>query len=104
MSTIFKKIIDKQVPANILYENDHILCFKDINSVAPKHYLIIPKKEINNVNGLHNSDKMLIGEMFIGAKHIAKLLNINAISNGLLIAGVPVIKIILISSFSFFSC
>ena len=43
MSTLFKKIIDKEIPADILYENDYILCFKDINSVAPKHYLIIFK-------------------------------------------------------------
>ena len=77
MSTIFKKIIDKKIPADIIYENDYILCFKDINSVAPKHYLIIPKKEINSVNELNNSDKMLAGEMLLGAKHIAKLLNID---------------------------
>ena len=77
MSTIFKKIIDKEVPADILYENDHILCFKDINSVAPIHYLIIPKKEIKSVNHLEESDKNIVGELFLAAQHIAKLLNID---------------------------
>ena len=77
MSSIFKKIIDKKIPANILYENDHILCFKDINSVAPIHYLIIPKKEIKTLNDLKNSDKLLVGELFLGAQHVAKLLNID---------------------------
>ena len=76
MSTIFKKIIDKEIPSDIIYENDKILCFKDINSVAPIHILIIPKKEISTVNDISDSDKNLIGEMFIGAKHIAKKLNI----------------------------
>ena len=77
MSTLFKKIIDKEIPADILYENDHILCFKDINSVAPKHYLIIPKKEIPTINDIEESDKLIIGEIFLGAKHVAKLLNID---------------------------
>ena len=77
MSTIFKKIIEKQLPADIIYENDKIICFKDINGIAPKHYLIIPKKEIATVNDIEDTDKELIGEMVLGAKHIAKLLNIN---------------------------
>ena len=77
MSTIFKKIINKEIPADIIYENDHILCFKDINGVAPYHYLIIPKKEIPTVNDINDGDKILIGEMFIGAKKIAKILNID---------------------------
>ena len=77
MTTIFKKIINKEIPADIIYENDKIICFKDINGVAPKHYLIIPKKEVSTINDIQDSDKDLIGEMFLGAKHIAKLLNIN---------------------------
>ena len=77
MSTIFKKIIDKKIPADILYENDHVLCFKDINSVAPIHYLIIPKKEITTLNDTKESDKALLGELFFSVKHIAKILNID---------------------------
>ena len=77
MSTIFKKIIDKEIPCDIIYENDKILCFKDINSVAPIHLLIIPKKEIATVNDIQKSDKELIGEMFIAAKNIAENMNIS---------------------------
>tara|TARA_B100000686_G_C15807128_1_gene487120 strand:+ start:151 stop:492 length:342 start_codon:yes stop_codon:yes gene_type:complete len=77
MSTLFKKIINKEIPSDIIYETEHILCFKDKNSVAPKHYLIIPKKEIINVNHLEDGDKILIGELFLAAKHVAKLLGID---------------------------
>ena len=47
-STIFTDIINKKLPADIIYENENILAFKDIAPVAPVHYLIIPKKEIKN--------------------------------------------------------
>ena len=77
MSTIFKKIIDKEIQSDIIFENDNVLCFKDINSAAPTHLLIIPKKEISTVNDIKNSDKELIGDMFIAAKDIAKKLNIS---------------------------
>ena len=77
MGTIFNKIINKEINSEIVYENDNILCFKDISSQAPIHLLIIPKKEIKTVNDIENSDKELIGEMFIVAKKIAKKLNIN---------------------------
>ena len=73
MSTLFKKIIDKEIPADILYENDHILCFKDVNSIAPKHYLIIPKKEIPTVNDIEESDKVIIGEMSLDQKNVEKI-------------------------------
>ena len=77
MSTIFKKIIDKEIKSDIIYESDKIISFKDINPIAPIHLLIIPKKEIPTVNDIQEDDKILIGEMFIAAKEIAKLLKIN---------------------------
>jgi len=77
MSSIFKKIINKEIQADIVYENDSILCFKDINAAAPIHLLIIPKKEISTVNDIETTDKELIGEMFIVAKKVAKKLNID---------------------------
>ena len=58
-------------------KNDLILCFKDINAVAPIHLLIIPKKEISTVNDIELTDKELIGEMFIIAKKVAKKLKID---------------------------
>ena len=77
MSTIFNKIINKEINADILYETDNILCFKDVSSQAPIHLLIIPKKEIKTINDIQNSDKELIGEMFIVAKKVTKKLNID---------------------------
>ena len=75
MSTIFKDIIDKKINAEIIYETEDIMAFKDINAVAPHHYLIIPKKEIKNVNNVENNDQLILGGLFIAAKIIAKKLN-----------------------------
>ena len=77
MPSIFKDIIDKKIKAEIIYENDDILCFKDVNPVAAIHILIIPKKEIPTINDISSNDKELLGEMFITAQKIAKKLNIN---------------------------
>tara|TARA_B100001750_G_C15231258_1_gene458238 strand:+ start:184 stop:525 length:342 start_codon:yes stop_codon:yes gene_type:complete len=77
MSTIFTKIINKEIPADIVHEDDISIAFKDINSKAPIHLLIIPKKEIKTVNDIDNSDKEIIGHLFIVAKKIAKKLKID---------------------------
>ncbi|MGI6680722.1 MAG: histidine triad nucleotide-binding protein [Bdellovibrionota bacterium] len=54
--TIFKKIIDKEIPATIVYESETVLAFKDANPVAPVHILVIPKKEIESVDSLSSND------------------------------------------------
>tara|TARA_B100001109_G_scaffold206682_1_gene173875 strand:- start:57 stop:398 length:342 start_codon:yes stop_codon:yes gene_type:complete len=72
MSTIFTKIINKEIPADILYEDDDILAFRDINPQAPIHFLVIPKKEIRTLNDIEEDDKDLIGKLFIIAKELAK--------------------------------
>ena len=72
MSTIFSKIINKEIHADILFENDKILAFRDISPQAPVHFLVIPKKEIRTINDINEEDKSLIGELFIVAKEIAK--------------------------------
>ena len=72
MSTIFSKIINKEIHADILFENDKILAFRDISPQAPVHFLVIPKKEIITINDINEEDKSLIGELFIVAKEIAK--------------------------------
>ena len=77
MSTIFKKIIDKEINADIVYENKNILAFKDVNPVSPIHILIIPKKEIPTINNISSDDKEILGEMLIVAKKIAEKLNVN---------------------------
>jgi len=55
--TIFQKIIDKELPADIIYEDDKSLVFKDINPVAPTHLLIIPKKQIEKISDAQKEDQ-----------------------------------------------
>ena len=70
---IFCKIINGEIPCKKVFENKHILAFDDIEAQAPIHVLIIPKKHISTINEIQFEDKDLIGEMFIGAKEIAKI-------------------------------
>ena len=72
MSTIFTKIINKEIPATIIYEDDEILAFRDISPQAPEHILVIPKKEIPTVNDIEEADAALVGKLFLKAKKIAK--------------------------------
>ena len=76
--TIFGKIIRKEIPAEILYEDDISIAFKDINPQAPTHILIIPKKHISTINDFNPNDSELIGEMFLVAQKLAKTENINS--------------------------
>ncbi|MCB0391409.1 MAG: histidine triad nucleotide-binding protein [Bdellovibrionales bacterium] len=75
--TIFKKIIDKEIPADIVYEDDICLAFRDITPQAPQHILIIPKKEISSLNKVTSEDKELLGHMLLMASEIAKKINIS---------------------------
>ena len=73
MSTIFSKIINKEIPADIVYESDNILAFKDINPQAPVHILIIPKTEIPKVTDLNGKEHAaLLGDMIDAANKLAK--------------------------------
>ena len=72
MSTIFTKIINKEIPADILFEDENVLAFRDINPQAPIHFLVIPKKEISTLNDLEEIDKDIVGELFMVAKNLAK--------------------------------
>ncbi len=77
MSTIFSKIINKEIPANIVFESDKVLAFKDINPQAPVHILIIPKIVIPKVTDISgNEHSQLLGEMIDAANKIAKDLGI----------------------------
>ena len=67
--TIFKKIIDRQIPADIVYETERVLVFKDIMPKAPIHLLVIPKKEMTN---LLEADAETIGELFETVKVVVK--------------------------------
>lgn len=77
MATVFTKIISREIPADILYEDDDILAFKDIHPLAPVHVLIIPKREIPTINDLQDDDALLVGRMILVARNIARDLNIS---------------------------
>lgn len=75
--TIFSKIIKKEIPADIVYETENILAFKDIRPQAPVHILIIPKIEIPKVTDVKGSEhSQLLGEMFDAANKLAEKLGI----------------------------
>jgi histidine triad (HIT) family protein len=77
MPTIFSKIINKEIPADVVFESDNVLAFKDINPKAPVHILIIPKIEIPKVTDIKGSEhSTLLGEMIDAANKIAKDLSI----------------------------
>lgn len=73
---IFCKIIAREIPAEIVYEDEDVVAFKDIHPVAPVHILIIPKKHIESINNLEESDKELIGTLVLTARNIAQNLRI----------------------------
>lgn len=72
MSCIFCKIINKEIPSNIVYEDEKVLALEDIKPKAPIHILIIPKKHIHNINNVESGDKELIGHLCFTAKIIAE--------------------------------
>ena len=69
--TIFAKIIRRELPADIVYEDDEILAFRDINPQAPTHVLVIPKVEIATVNDIRPEQAELVGKMVLAAQQIA---------------------------------
>lgn len=74
--TIFQKIINKEINADIIYEDEKSLVFRDINPVAPTHLLIIPKKQIEKISDANEEDKDLLGHLFLVAGKVAKELGI----------------------------
>ena len=70
--TIFSKIIQKEIPADIVYEDDLVLAFSDIAPQAPVHFLIIPKKVIPTVNDMTKEDEPALGRLFSVAAKLAK--------------------------------
>jgi histidine triad (HIT) family protein len=70
--TLFGKIIRREIPADIVYEDDEVLAFRDINPQAPTHVLFIPKKPIATLNDLTEDDAILIGKLAFRAARWAK--------------------------------
>jgi histidine triad (HIT) family protein len=72
MNCLFCKIIDKEIPAKIVYEDEHVLAFEDVSPQAPVHILIVPKKHISTLLDVKEEDNELIGRMFQAANVLAK--------------------------------
>jgi histidine triad (HIT) family protein len=70
--TIFKKIIDREIPADIVFEDDRCLAFRDVNPQAPTHVLVIPKKEIPKLSDATEADEGLLGHLMLVANQVAK--------------------------------
>ena len=73
---IFCKIIDRQIPSTIVYEDEKVLAFNDINPVAPVHVVIVPKAHIANVNALTAENAAVVGDIHLAAQKIAARLGI----------------------------
>jgi len=70
--TIFKRIIDKEIPAEILYEDEQCLAFRDVAPQAPSHILVIPKKEISSLDALSDTDSPLVGHLWQVIRQLAQ--------------------------------
>jgi histidine triad (HIT) family protein len=72
MPTIFTKIINREIPATIVYEDEHCLAFRDVRPQAPTHVLVIPKREIPAVDAIATSDAELLGHLWVTIPKIAQ--------------------------------
>ena len=75
--TVFQKIIDREIPADIVYEDDRCLAFRDIQPQAPLHLVVIPKKAIATVNDITEDDAALVGHLFVAMGKIAAKLGLD---------------------------
>lgn len=76
MASIFEQIIAKKIPATFYHEDEHCIAIKDIDSKAPTHFLVIPKKPIRSLNEATTEDQMLLGHLLLVTQKVAKDLGI----------------------------
>lgn len=69
---IFCKIINGEIPTDFVYQDDHLVVFKDINPLAPVHLLLVPRKHIRSINDLEEADQTIISELIMAAKDMAE--------------------------------
>jgi histidine triad (HIT) family protein len=74
--TIFQRIIDREIPARIVYEDEHCLAFEDIHPAAPTHLIVIPKKAIASVDDANPEDEAILGHLFVAMRTIAAKLGL----------------------------
>jgi len=72
LDCVFCKIINKEIPSDILYEDDDMIAFKDANPQAPVHFLVVPKKHIDNIESLSEEDYPLLEKIFKRINILAK--------------------------------
>jgi histidine triad (HIT) family protein len=87
VTTIFSKIVRREAPADIIYEDDLCMAFRDINPQAPTHILIVPKKEIPRLCDAEPEDRTLLGHLMLTAVKVARMLGVEnafrlAVNNG----------------------
>lgn len=75
--TIFRRIIDREVPATIVFEDEHCLAFRDVNPQAPTHILVIPKKEIPSLAALEPQDHAVVGHLLMVISRLAADLHLD---------------------------
>jgi histidine triad (HIT) family protein len=76
VTTIFGKIIRRELPADIVYEDEHCLAFRDVNPQAPTHVLVVPKKEIDKLSSARGDDEALLGHLMLAAGKVARQLGV----------------------------
>lgn len=69
--TLFEKIIAREIPAQIVYEDDRAIAFRDVSPQAPTHVLVVPKKPIPSLDALDEADAPLVGHLFVVARQVA---------------------------------
>lgn len=75
--TLFEKIAAREIPANIVYEDDKVVAFRDINPQAPAHVLIVPRKPIQRIGQAQAEDQLLLGHLLLKAAEVAKQLGLS---------------------------
>ena len=80
--TLFEKIIAREIPAEIIFEDERVLAFQDISPQAPTHILVIPKKPIPRVGEANAEDEALLGHLLLTAQRVAYELGINSTEEG----------------------
>ncbi|HQC42052.1 MAG TPA: histidine triad nucleotide-binding protein [Verrucomicrobiota bacterium] len=74
--TLFEKIVSREIPADIVFENETLLAFRDINPQAPVHVLVIPKRVVARIDRARKSDRDLLGDLLLAAAQVARQLGL----------------------------
>jgi len=75
--TLFGKIIRREIPADVVYEDDEVLAFRDVSPQAPAHVLVIPKRPLANLLDAAPDDTLLLGQLLQAAAHVARTLGLD---------------------------